>query len=64
VRQAADRGGALEPPGSSGGLPGTVAAVGHVLTTERLVLRPVTAHDHAWLLNHHSGALPTPVPLG
>ena len=28
------------------------AAVGHVLTTERLVLRPVTAHDHAWLLAH------------
>ena len=24
----------------------------HVLTTERLVLRPVTAHDHAALLAH------------
>jgi RimJ/RimL family protein N-acetyltransferase len=29
-----------------------VAAVGHVLTTERLVLRPVSARDHAWLLAH------------
>ena len=38
--------------GGSGDLPGTVAAVGHALTTERLVLRPVTAHDHAWLLAH------------
>ena len=24
----------------------------HVLTTERLILRPVTANDHAWLLAH------------
>jgi [ribosomal protein S5]-alanine N-acetyltransferase len=29
---------------------GSLAAVGHVLTTERLVLRPVTAQDHAALL--------------
>ena len=30
----------------------TVADVDHVLTTERLVLRPVTAHDHAVLMAH------------
>ncbi len=40
-----------------GGVPGplasaTVADVDHVLTTERLVLRPVTAHDHAVLMAH------------
>jgi len=29
-----------------------VAAVSHVLTTERLVLRPVTAQDHGRLLAH------------
>jgi hypothetical protein len=29
-----------------------VAAVDHILTTERLVLRPVTADDHALLLTH------------
>jgi [ribosomal protein S5]-alanine N-acetyltransferase len=32
--------------------PGSVASVDHVLTTERLVLRPVTADDHAVLLAH------------
>jgi len=31
---------------------GNVAAVDHILTTERLVLRPVTAGDHAALLAH------------
>jgi [ribosomal protein S5]-alanine N-acetyltransferase len=31
---------------------GSLAAVNHVLTTERLVLRPVTAQDHAALLAH------------
>ena len=31
---------------------GSLASVDHVLTTERLVLRPVTAHDHAALLAH------------
>jgi len=31
---------------------GSLAGVDHVLTTERLVLRPVTAHDHAALLAH------------
>jgi RimJ/RimL family protein N-acetyltransferase len=31
---------------------GSLANVDHVLTTERLVLRPVTAHDHAVLLAH------------
>ncbi len=31
---------------------GSLADVDHVLTTERLVLRPVTAHDHAVLLAH------------
>ena len=31
---------------------GTLAGVDHVLTTERLVLRPVTAGDHAVLLAH------------
>jgi [ribosomal protein S5]-alanine N-acetyltransferase len=31
---------------------GSLANVDHVLTTERLVLRPVTAHDHAVLLTH------------
>ncbi len=31
---------------------GSVSGVGLVLTTERLVLRPVTAHDHAALLAH------------
>jgi ribosomal-protein-alanine N-acetyltransferase len=43
-----------------GGLPearrsdrlGSLAGVEHVLTTERLVLRPVTVHDHAVLLAH------------
>ncbi len=29
-----------------------MAAVSHVLTTERLVLRPVTAQDHGRLLAH------------
>ena len=29
-----------------------MATVNHVLTTERLVLRPVTAQDHAGLLAH------------
>jgi RimJ/RimL family protein N-acetyltransferase len=29
-----------------------MAAVDHILTTERLVLRPVTADDHAVLLTH------------
>jgi RimJ/RimL family protein N-acetyltransferase len=38
--------------GGSGELIGNLAAVKHVLTTERLVLRPVTADDHAWLLAH------------
>src|SRR5271169_7106514 len=32
--------------------PGTVAIVDHVLRTKRLVLRPVTADDHAALLAH------------
>src|SRR5271170_3416114 len=31
---------------------GILVNVDHVLTTERLVLRPVTAHDHAGLLTH------------
>ena len=31
---------------------GRLAGVDHVLTTERMVLRPVTAHDHAALLAH------------
>jgi [ribosomal protein S5]-alanine N-acetyltransferase len=31
---------------------GNAAAVNHILTTERLVLRPVTAGDHAALLAH------------
>jgi RimJ/RimL family protein N-acetyltransferase len=31
---------------------GSVAAVEHILTTARLVLRPVTADDHAVLLAH------------
>jgi [ribosomal protein S5]-alanine N-acetyltransferase len=31
---------------------GSLAAVDHALTTERLVLRPVTANDHAVLLAH------------
>jgi [ribosomal protein S5]-alanine N-acetyltransferase len=31
---------------------GSVAAVEHILTTARLVLRPVTADDHALLLAH------------
>lgn len=31
---------------------GSVSGVGHILTTGRLVLRPVTAHDHAALLAH------------
>jgi RimJ/RimL family protein N-acetyltransferase len=31
---------------------GSVAAVDHILTTERLILRPVTADDHAVLLAH------------
>ena len=31
---------------------GRVASVAHALTTERLVLRPVTARDHAALLAH------------
>jgi len=31
---------------------GCPAAAGHVLTTQRLVLRPVTSHDHAALLAH------------
>ena len=41
--------------GRLGGEPnraGSVAGVNHVLTTERLVLRPVTAQDHAVLLAH------------
>jgi RimJ/RimL family protein N-acetyltransferase len=33
-------------------LAGNLAAVSHVLTTERLVLRPVAAQDHAGLLAH------------
>jgi [ribosomal protein S5]-alanine N-acetyltransferase len=33
-------------------LPGTVEIVDHVLRTERLILRPVTADDHAVLLAH------------
>jgi RimJ/RimL family protein N-acetyltransferase len=36
----------------SGELIGSVAIVNHVLTTERLVLRPVTTQDHATLLAH------------
>jgi ribosomal-protein-alanine N-acetyltransferase len=36
----------------SGDLAGILAAVSHVLTTERLVLRPVTAADRAALLAH------------
>jgi RimJ/RimL family protein N-acetyltransferase len=35
-----------------GDLAGILAAVSHVLTTERLVLRPVTAADRAALLAH------------
>jgi len=31
---------------------GNLTDVDHVLTTERLVLRPVTAHDHAMLMTH------------
>lgn len=31
---------------------GSLTGVDHVLTTKRLVLRPVTAHDHAVLLAH------------
>ena len=31
---------------------GSLAGVDHVLTTERLVLRPVRAQDHAVLLAH------------
>ena len=38
--------------GGSGDLAGILAAVSHVLTTERLVLRPVTAADRAALLAH------------
>ena len=34
------------------GFAGTVTNVNHVLSTERLVLRPVTAGDHAVLLAH------------
>jgi [ribosomal protein S5]-alanine N-acetyltransferase len=34
------------------GLAGSVAAVDHVLTTDRLVLPPVTPADHAVLLTH------------
>jgi len=33
---------------------GSLAGVDHVLTTERLVLRPVTAQDHTVLLAHWS----------
>lgn len=33
-------------------LAGSVASVNHTLTTRRLVLRPVTAQDHAGLLAH------------
>jgi [ribosomal protein S5]-alanine N-acetyltransferase len=33
-------------------MPGTLAGVDHILTTERLALRPVTAGDHAVLLAH------------
>ena len=39
------------PPGPSG-LAGNVMNVNHVLATERLVLRPVTADDHAALQAH------------
>ena len=38
--------------GARGDRLGSLAGVDHVLTTERLVLRPVTAHDHAVLLAH------------
>src|SRR5258707_5140073 len=34
------------------GTGGSVAAVSHTLTTQRLILRPVTASDHADLLGH------------
>jgi [ribosomal protein S5]-alanine N-acetyltransferase len=37
---------------STGGLVTNVAIVNQVLTTGRLVLRPVTVHDHAELLAH------------
>jgi RimJ/RimL family protein N-acetyltransferase len=40
------------PARAGPGPAGSVAAVDHVLTTERLVLRPVTADDHALLLAH------------
>src|SRR5580704_12522564 len=50
------RGPAPRPPGGTRrpamtGI-GSLANVDHVLTTERLVLRPVAAHDHAVLLAH------------
>jgi ribosomal-protein-alanine N-acetyltransferase len=38
--------------GAFGDRLGNLAGVDDVLTTERLVLRPVTAHDHAVLLAH------------
>jgi [ribosomal protein S5]-alanine N-acetyltransferase len=41
-----------QPSGGPGHLVGSVTAVMHILTTDRLVLSPVTAHDHAWLLAH------------
>ena len=39
-------------PPAPPGLAGNVTNVNHVLATERLVLRPVTADDHAVLLAH------------
>jgi RimJ/RimL family protein N-acetyltransferase len=41
-----------EPSAATSDLAGTVAIVDNVLRTERLVLRPVTADDHAVLLAH------------
>jgi len=38
--------------GAGRGRLGSLAGVDHILTAERLVLRPVTAHDHAVLLAH------------
>jgi [ribosomal protein S5]-alanine N-acetyltransferase len=50
-----------------------VAAVNHVLTTRRLVLRPVTVRDHAALLAHWTapdvrrflfdGVMPSPAEI-
>jgi [ribosomal protein S5]-alanine N-acetyltransferase len=41
-------------PDDTPGLAGSVAGVEHVLVTERLLLRPVTASDHAALQAHWS----------